>query len=77
MKSNGYLIGDLTKHEERLVVNVGGAGGYGNVHFKSATNQRPLDYTKGQCGEEKVVNLELKTIADVGLVSHGCFFLNK
>ena len=69
MTSNGQLVGDLTKHEDRMVVGVGGAGGYGNVHFKSAFNQRPLESTEGHHGEEKIVELELKTIADVGLVS--------
>lgn len=62
------LIGDLKKDQEQFVVSVGGAGGYGNAHFKSAINRRPLEFTKGQQGEEKTVELELKTIADLGLV---------
>ena len=51
-------------------MSVGGSGGYGNVHFKSALNRRPLEFTEGQRGEEKIVELELKTIADVGLVGN-------
>ena len=68
MKCNGLVIGDLKRHQEQFVVNTGGTGGYGNIHFKSALNRRPLEFTKGEPGEEKTVELELKTIADVGLV---------
>ena len=68
MKCNGLLIGDLRTHQEKFVVSTGGAGGYGNNHFKSALNRRPLESTKGEPGEEKSVELELKTIAHFGLV---------
>ena len=65
---NGTLIGDLKKHQEQFTLSKGGTGGHGNIHFKSALNQRPLEFTKGEPGEEKRVELELKTIADIGLV---------
>ena len=68
MKCNGVVIGDLKTHQEQFIVSTGGTGGYGNIHFKSALNRRPLEFTKGDFGEEKTVELELKTIADVGLV---------
>lgn len=68
MKCNGLVIRDLKKHQEQFVVSNGGAGGYGNIHFKSALNRRPLEFTKGNPGEQKTVELELKTIADIGLV---------
>lgn len=71
MKCNGTLIGDLKTHEEQFMLSMGGAGGYGNIHFKSALNRRPLQFTKGEPGEEKAVELELKTIADIGLVRDG------
>ena len=68
MKCHGLLIGDLKTHQEQFILSRGGAGGYGNIHFKSALNRRPLEFTKGETGEEKTVELELKTIADIGLV---------
>ena len=68
VKCNGVVIGDLKTHQEQFIVSTGGTGGYGNIHFKSALNRRPLEFTKGELGEEKTVELELKTIADVGLV---------
>ncbi|MGF1669578.1 MAG: GTPase ObgE [Balneolaceae bacterium] len=61
-------IGEITKDNEKLIIAKGGKGGLGNWHFKSATNQTP-DYAQpGQPGEERTVELELKLIADVGLV---------
>lgn len=64
----GEKIGDVTEHNQELVVCHGGAGGLGNVHFKSAVNQAPEEHTPGEPGEEKVLRLELKTIADAGLL---------
>ncbi|MEM1166678.1 MAG: GTPase ObgE [Planctomycetota bacterium] len=61
------VIADLGPGE-RVVLARGGAGGLGNEHFKSATNQTPEQCTPGDVGEEKVIRLELKLIADVGLL---------
>lgn len=69
MKANGEVIGDLVAERQRLVAARGGLGGLGNAHFKTALHQAPGMSTDGTPGEEKVVELELKTIADIGLVS--------
>ncbi|RMH30515.1 MAG: GTPase ObgE [Planctomycetota bacterium] len=61
------LIADLAPGD-RVVLARGGRGGYGNAHFKSATNQTPRQTTPGEPGEEKTLLLELKLIADVGLI---------
>ena len=61
-------IGEITNNEEKLVIAEGGKGGLGNWHFKSATNQTPQFAQEGKFGEERIVELELKLIADVGLV---------
>lgn len=63
-------LGELLHAGDRLCVARGGAGGLGNIHFASSTNQAPTKYTSGQEGEEKVLWLELKTVADVGLVGY-------
>ena len=62
------LIGELLAPGERLVVARGGRGGRGNVHFVSATHQAPRHAQKGEPGETRWVELELKLIADIGLV---------
>ena len=64
----GDLLGDLTTHGQRLVVCKGGRGGRGNVHFKSSKNQVPRTAEKGEPGEEKRLRLELKLIADIGII---------
>ena len=61
-------IGEITQNEEILVIAEGGKGGLGNWHFKSSTNQTPHYAQEGKPGQERVVELELKLIADVGLV---------
>src|SRR6056297_19815 len=61
-------LGEITEHEEKLVIAKGGKGGLGNWHFKSSTNQTPQYAQEGKPGEERVVELELKLIANVGLV---------
>ena len=64
----GELIGDLTERDQRLVVCKGGRGGRGNQHFASSRNQAPRTAEKGEPYEEKRVKLELKLIADIGLI---------
>jgi len=64
----GYVIKDLHRPGDRFVVARGGKGGKGNAHFKSSTNRTPREATAGQPGESREVILELKSIADVGLV---------
>lgn len=61
-------IGDLTRHGQRLLVAKGGDGGQGNIHFKSSTNRAPRRFTPGWPGEERTLRLELKLLADVGLL---------
>ena len=62
------IIGDLTEHGERLLVAQGGIGGKGNVHFKSSVNRAPRKAGTGTAGEEREIRLELKLLADVGLL---------
>lgn len=62
------VIGDLTEIGQKLLVAKGGDGGLGNTHFKSSTNQAPRKATSGFEGELKVLKLELKVVADVGLI---------
>lgn len=64
----GEVVVEILKPGTRVVVLKGGRGGLGNLHFKSATNQAPMQATPGQPGEEGRFKLVLKTIADVGLV---------
>jgi len=62
------VIGDMTEIGQKLLVAKGGDGGLGNTHFKSSTNQAPRKATSGFEGELKVLKLELKVVADVGLI---------
>ena len=64
----GQVIAEITKHGERKILLPGGRGGLGNTHFKSATNQTPRYAQPGEPGKEQWVTLELKLLADVGLV---------
>jgi len=61
-------LGEITEHEQELVVAKGGKGGLGNWHFRSSTNQTPRHAQDGEDGEERAIEIELKLIADVGLV---------
>ena len=62
------LIYDFTKIGEEFIAANGGKGGLGNTRFKSSTNRAPRKYTKGTAGEEFVIWLQLKTIADIGII---------
>ena len=64
----GDVVADITSPGERVIVARGGAGGFGNVHFKSSVNQAPTEHTPGGPAEERRLHLELKTIADAGLL---------
>jgi GTP-binding protein len=65
---SGMILRDLVAAGDSIVVAHGGKGGFGNTHFKSATNQAPRQTTDGGEGQRRRVILELKSIADVGLV---------
>jgi GTPase len=67
-KATGELMGDLTHHGDVLVVARGGRGGRGNQHYANSHNQAPRMAEKGEPGEEHDLRLELKLIADVGIV---------
>ena len=67
-EDNKTLIYDFTKPGEKFVAAVGGKGGLGNTRFKSSTNRAPRKFTKGTSGEEFVIWLQLKTIADIGII---------
>jgi GTP-binding protein len=64
----GLVVADLDHHGHEVVVAAGGKGGLGNLHFKSSTNRAPRQTTAGEEGERKIVRLELKVLADVGLL---------
>ncbi len=65
---SGELIADLARDGERALLAAGGKGGLGNIHFKSSTNRAPRQFTRGAPGEERKLDLELRVIADVGLL---------
>ena len=67
-EDNNTLIYDLTKNKEKFVVATGGKGGLGNTRFKSSTNRTPRKKTDGKKGEEFWIWLQLKVIADVGII---------
>ena len=68
IKENGNMISDLVEEGQSVIVAKGGRGGRGNARFVSSTNQAPRHWEPGEFGEEKTLELELKLIADVGLV---------
>src|SRR3984893_11219185 len=64
------LVADLDQENQDLILCRGGSGGKGNTHFKSSTNRAPRQFTEGEPGEEGYFLLELRKIADVGLVGY-------
>ena len=67
-EDNKTLIFDFKKEREEFLVSSGGKGGFGNTRFKSSTNRAPKKFTKGIKGEEFWIWLQLKTIADIGII---------
>ena len=67
-EDNKTLLFDFKKEKEKFVVANGGKGGLGNTNFKSSTNRAPRKFTKGTLGEEYWIWLQLKTIADIGIL---------
>ena len=68
VKRDGVVIADLTHDQEEAVIAKGGDGGFGNAHFKSSTRQTPIIHELGEPGDAFEAELELKLLADVGLV---------
>jgi GTP-binding protein len=64
----GELVADLVEHDQKVLIAKGGQGGLGNIHFKSSTNRAPRQSTPGEPGEQRRLRLELKVLADVGLL---------
>ena len=66
--NTGNVITDLAQHGQKALLVQGGNGGLGNLHFKSSTNRAPRQHTEGKAGETRDLKLELKVLADVGLL---------
>ena len=66
--NTGHILADLDVHDKKVLLAKGGKGGLGNLHFKSSTNRAPRQKTNGEPGEEFEVSLELRVLADVGLL---------
>ena len=64
----GEQLFDLDRHQEKVTLAAGGEGGWGNIHFKSSTNRAPRQSGPGKEGEQRKLRLELKVLADVGLL---------
>ena len=69
-KQTGEKLHDFSQPDEKLVVAQGGRGGRGNQHFATSTHQAPREHEPGKPGEERVLLLELKLLADIGLVGY-------
>ena len=67
-EETGARVADIVAHGQEVVIAQGGKGGLGNVHFRTSTHQAPSEHTPGESGQEFRLRLELKTIADAGLL---------
>jgi len=67
-EETGEQIADIISHDQEIIIAKGGEGGLGNVHFRTSTHQVPTEHTPGELGQEFRLRLELKTIADAGLL---------
>ena len=67
-EDTGEELADLARHDDRAQLAAGGRGGLGNLHFKSSINRAPRQFTKGDPGEQRRLRLELRVLADVGLL---------
>ncbi|MDD5678943.1 MAG: GTPase ObgE [Kiritimatiellae bacterium] len=67
-ETTGEILGDLVTPGEQLMVARGGKGGLGNCHWKTSTYQAPIEHTKGEPGEQRRLRLDLKIVADIGLI---------
>ena len=67
-QNDGEVVADLTEHGQQILLAKGGEGGWGNIHFKSSTNRAPRQKSDGKEGERRELRLELKVLADVGLL---------
>ncbi len=65
---SGETLADLAQDGQKALIAKGGQGGLGNIHFKSSTNRAPRQFTRGEKGEARAIKLELKVLADVGLL---------
>jgi GTP-binding protein len=68
IRDTGALVADLAAHQQTALLAQGGRGGRGNVNFKSSTNRAPRESTPGEAGEGRELQLELRVLADVGLL---------
>ena len=66
--NDGEIVADMTEHGQVTLLAKGGEGGWGNIHFKSSTNRAPRQKSDGKEGERRELRLELKVLADVGLL---------
>ena len=66
--NTGEILADLTENGQQQLLALGGEGGWGNIHFKSSTNRAPRQKTEGKDGERRDLQLELRVLADVGLL---------
>ncbi|WP_049687384.1 GTPase ObgE [Dakarella massiliensis] len=69
-EKSGEVIADLSENGKKALVAAGGKGGLGNLHFKSPTNRAPRQFTLGEPGQARSLRLELKVLADVGLLGY-------
>jgi len=67
-ETTGDILGDLVTPGEQLIVAHGGKGGLGNCHWKTSVHQAPIEHTKGEAGEQRRLRLDVKIVADIGLI---------